>query len=323
MACMAKTYGQCIVCGETLVEKFQYGRRLYCPKHLAAFYQDITPIWQASTLTFLLVLALIAGVAISSAILHDDLPHTQQIAGGLVVTLAPGLVWIVLLLRARNRQHEQISSLMLAIFVLAALIAAAVIRPFLDNLVNLNAWLARATPGHRFLSNILIGGMTHAFALYVVIRYTVWRTSSFVHRVDGVLYGLAAGFGYSAAINALMVLDLGGLAMLNGYLRLISQMAAYLATSLVVGYFLGRNRFEDMPFYYLASGVALAGALNGGLLYAGSALDRVRLGLTSDGYSPWPGLVISLFALIVTYSAVFGLLHRHNALTKARVEHEK
>ncbi len=124
-------------------------------------------------------------------------------------------------------------------------------------------------------------------------------------------------------MNTLFVLESGGLVLVNGSFRLIAQMSAYLVGSLVIGFFLGRNRFEDMPVYYMSAGMTLAALLTGTLLYASAELNRIRLNLTSDGFSPWPGLVFSLAVLALTYGAVYGLLRRHNALTRARLERGK
>jgi hypothetical protein len=85
---------------------------------------------------------------------------------------------------------------------------------------------------------------------------------------------------------------------------------------------LGRNRFEDLPIVYLTSGLGIAALLNGVLLYAGTELNNIRLGIDQDGFSPWPGFVFSMAVLIATYAAVYGLTRRHNALTRARLAAE-
>jgi hypothetical protein len=64
----------------------------------------------------------------------------------------------------------------------------------------------------------------------------------------------------------------------------------------------------------------MAAGINGLLLFAGVELNSVGLSITNDAYSPWPGMVLSLVILIVTYVTILGLLRRHNSLTKARLE---
>ncbi len=312
---------RCVVCGRALADTREYGGRTFCRTHLAMFSDDVRPVWRSSVLTFLMMALLVAGVAGGQLVLHNSMAGTARILVGMVVSVVPALAWMLLIYRAGQRGRLALSPLLPTIFVLAALIAAAATRPVLFDLLQINVWLARTSASNRFLGNILIYGMLHAFILYAVVRYSVWQTVYFDHRADGVLYALAAGLGYAAALNVLYVLDQNGLTLLNGSLRLIGQTCAYLSSALIVGYFLGRNRFEDLPFYYMGAGVALAGAVGGLLLYAGNELDRIRLNLTSVGFSPWPGLVLSVVVLIATFAAVYGLFSRHNALTKARLEY--
>jgi hypothetical protein len=159
-----------------------------------------------------------------------------------------------------------------------------------------------------------------AFALYAIVRYTVWRTPAFSHRVDGPLFAVAAAWGYGSMFALLFVIDQGQMTLLNGGLRIIVILCAYLTPAFILGFFLGRNRFEDMPFYYLTGGVVTAAVINGFLLYAGVELNKVSPSLSNDGYSPWPGVAISVLLLAGTFAAVLGLMSRHNSLTRGRLE---
>jgi RsiW-degrading membrane proteinase PrsW (M82 family) len=269
---------------------------------------------------FGLLLLTIAGIGIAGQLITHEPQGTIRFIIGIGLSVLPGLAWLFFIYRNATRTHTEIPALLLIVFVLAALFAAAIVRPLLYSLINLDDWLASTTPSNRFLGSILIGGFSHAFVLYAIVRYTVWQTPAFTRRVDGVLYELAAGWGYTSAFNLLFVLDQGGLTLLNGSLRLITQTGAYLSASLIIGYFLGRNRFENLPFFYLGLGFVLAAIINGLLLYAGSELNNIRLGFDQSGFSPWPGLVVVLLVLALSFGTVYGLFRRHNALTKARLE---
>jgi hypothetical protein len=133
------------------------------------------------------------------------------------------------------------------------------------------------------------------------------------------MFSLASGWGYASMTNALFVLDRNGLTLLNGGLYTLAHFGPYLSPSLILGYFLGRNRFEDLPFYYLTAGVTLAAFVNGVLLYAANELNIGPLRISSDGFAPWPGLIVNMIVLLLVYSAVYGLLKRHNGLTRARI----
>ncbi len=283
-------------------------------------HEDVAPLWRASALTLGVLLMLVVGLVTMNLLSGRDVQAQIDPKAGAGLMAVPATTWTLLLYQIAGRRRAQISTLLPTILVLSALAAAAAVRPFLFELLDIDLWLTQTNASNRFLGNILTIGMVNAFALYGLIRYTVWRTPAFAHRVDGVLYTTAAGWGYGTTLIVLSLLDQEAVTVLNGGLKALSQLCAYLAPALIVGYFLGRNRFEDMPFYYLSTGLLIAAALNGLLLYAGSELNNVSLSLTQDGFSPWPGFAASLGILVVTYLAIYGLLRRHNSLTRARLE---
>jgi RsiW-degrading membrane proteinase PrsW (M82 family) len=310
----------CTVCGRTLTTRNEYGSRFYCDSHLHRFAEDVRPVWQASVTTLGFVVLIIVGLVIASQLLLDTSDFAKLLIS-VGVSLLPAGIWLLTLFRSTPRLPTGLPNSVAIVFVLSALIAAAISRPLLLEFVNIDAWLGRTTPINRFIGNVLVNGFFHSFMLYAVVRYATWNSSTFERRVDGILFELAAGWGYLTMLNLLFVFDQDALSFLNGNLRLVSQMCAYLAPSLILGYVIGRNRFEDFAFYYLSGGLALAAGVNGLLLYASNELNVTRLNLAQDGFSPWPGLVISLIVMILIYAVIHGLLRRHNALTRARLEH--
>ncbi|HOA23838.1 MAG TPA: hypothetical protein PK801_06910 [Aggregatilineales bacterium] len=313
-------YGHCTVCGLRLSERLTYRGRNYCRRHLETFSDDVDPLWQTSLFILGLLLAVIVALAIAGQFFGAEVTGAPRIILGVAISVLPALLWLFFLTRLAALREVELSPLLPTMFVLAALIAAAIARPLLFEIIDLDGWLAQATASSRLSANILLGGSIHAFLLYAMVRYTVWQTPSFEHRADGVLYGLVTSWGYAATYNTLFVFDYGGVSLVNGSYRILTQTFAFLVTGLVLGYFLGRNRFEDMPFYFMSAGVALAGFLNGFLFYAGTELNNIAVNLTSDGFSPWPGLLFNLAFLVLTFAAVYGLLRRHNKLTKLHLE---
>lgn len=310
----------CTICGQVLNVPQEYRGRYYCNAHFDLFFQDTRPLWRATLLTFGLMGLIVLGLAIGNEIVRDQPGAATLLGTGLLISTLPAFVWLIFLYRIGARAQFHLSLLPITLFVLAALLSAAATRPFLHDIVNFDAWVGRATISNRFWGTILLSGFTHTFMLYVLIRYIAWSSLAFVRRTDGVMYAMAASWGYASVFNILFAIDLGQPALLNGGLRLIAHLCTFLSTGLILGYFLGRNRFENLPIYYLSIGVILAATVNGFLLYAGSSLNSIGLGLTQSGFSPWPGLALNIAVLAFTYSSVYGLSQRQNALTKARIE---
>lgn len=276
-------------------------------------------MWRASTLTFGVLALLVLALVIISQFGIGSETEVGRLALSTAVASIPVAAWFGFLFRSAARSGPEVSPLLPTITIFAGLLAAAVVRPILFDLLDMRYWLAGLSPSGRFAANITLNGFVHTTALYTLIRYTVWRTPAFAHRVDGPLFALGAGLGYGAMLSLLVMLEDGSVTPLNGGLGIISQICAYLAPALTLGYFLGRNRFEDLPAYFMPAGLALAAGECGLMLYAGHELNSTRLSISQDGFSPWPGLIFSLALLVITYAAVFGLLRRHNALTRARL----
>ena len=61
------------------------------------------------------------------------------------------------------------------------------------------------------LGSILIVGFTQEFLVYAAVRFSIYYSSEFDQRVDGVIYGTAAGIGYAAYLNIATVAASGGI----------------------------------------------------------------------------------------------------------------
>ncbi len=259
-------------------------------------------------------------LAVANLVLPSSVRNVPNPLVGIMVTIGPPLAWVVLLYRERLRGNLELSPLIPIFLLIGVLFAAAVTHPLIVNTLDLEMWLSRTNAFNRFLGNILLNGFFHFFILYTMIRYLAWNHPSFAHRIDGIIFVLAAGFGYAATLNLYYVIDHGGLAILNGGLRVLSMLCAFVTPCLILGYFVGQNRFEDLPPYFLSVGLVLSAVLNGLLLYAGSELNYIGLSLSQSGFSPWPGFVLNLLALAAVFFVTSGLVRRQNALVKGRLE---
>jgi hypothetical protein len=283
----------CTVCFEPLDREHRtFGNRAFCSEHIELFTQDRPSLLRATLVAVAFALVLTFFIALTTEVL--------------------GL----------NPQGLMRPIINLAFALLPPLVEAALARPFFLRVIQLDEWLSRVPANNRLVSHILLGGVTHAFLMYITVRYTVWRTPSFQRYMDGFLFGMVAGWGYGAAANVLMIMDYGDLTPLNGGLRLLGQALIFLTGGVITGHYLGRNRFEDLPPHFLSVGVVLAAAVMGIGFYASHELDSGRLTLTQDAFSPWPGGIVSLAILGVSFALSYALMRRRNALARARVEME-
>lgn len=309
----------CTVCFESLEHDHGvFGNRAYCPKHLKSFMLDRPSLWRATLVSIGSAIALVLLIAIATESLSFAPQGITRTIINLAFVLLPPLFWLFTFYREDNAVPISI----LAVIIVSALVEAALARPFLLGVIQLEQWLSHVPANSRLLNHILLGGMTHAFLMYATVRYTVWRTPSFQRQMDGFLYGMLTGWGYGTTANILLILDHGSVTPLNGGMQLLGQAFIFLTGGIILGYYLGRNRFEDLPPYYLSLGVGLATLVMGVGFYASHELNSGRLNLTRDGYSPWPGGIISLVILGTSFTLAYVLMRRDNALARTRIEME-
>ncbi len=279
------------------------------------FYADAPRVWQATISSIGALLMVTAGLVVGS-VLVGDVSGPPRVVISLLAAITPSAVWLITIYRKRG----ETSPLVAVVFILAALMAGAITRPMLFDILAFESWMGQTAGNNRFLASIFVLGMWHSFVIYAIVRYTVWRAEVFSKRADGILFGAAAGWGYATAMAMLFAFDHNGLSLVAGNLRVIATHGAYLCPGLIMGYFLGRNRFEDMPFFFLAAGLAISAFLSGLILYGVPSLNSVALSFERNAFSPWPGFMLGIVAVILTTAALIGILRRNNALTRGRLE---
>ena len=311
---------RCTVCASDKPELRTFGGRHYCEIHYHQFYEDSRPLWQACIVTFgSLILAIVAS-ATFSLVVNPSIADTPYTLPAIATASVPGLVWLVALYRNGRVWQNVLSPLIPLVAITGVLTAAAISHPYFRDVLKFSLWLSETTAVNRLLGNILLGGFFHTFIAFLVIRVSAWTNSSFHKRVTGIELTLSFTIGYAAMLEVLYVFDNGGLLVLSGTLRLISMLCGLAAPSLVLGYFVGISRFEDLPFVNMVIGFSVSAVLSGLMAYIASETGYVGLSLTQNGFSPWPGTVICLVITVGTFIAIYGLIQRQNHIAEARIE---
>jgi len=158
----------------------------------------------------------------------------------------------------------------------------------------------------------MIQGVIQAMVVYVTVRYTVFLSDEFDGRADGIIYGTAAGLGSAMLLNFRCVLDRPGLRLDVGAARII--VAALVLASLggLVGYGLGKVKFERHSPWFVALFIVSAALVNGVFDWLVTEFSRRQFG--SEGWLTV--LTEALFALVVL-GVVYGLLQHAVHETRA------
>jgi RsiW-degrading membrane proteinase PrsW (M82 family) len=263
--------------------------------------------------------AAIVGFAVGAALAlqatQPALKGATLALAGVVLALVPALLWLAFFY-AQDRLEPEPKGYVIGVFALGVLLAGAVGIPVVRDLFRVQDWLS-ANPLVTLLGSILIIGFVQEFLKYAAVRYSVYNSAEFDERLDGVLYGTAAGLGFATMLNIHYVVGSGGVNLAVAAIQITVTALAQASFAGITGYFLGRAKFEDEPVWWLPAGLALAATLNGVFHVALGNLTRSGSVLAGQTVNLWMGLALAAALAAVSLAVILGLMRRANRLTLA------
>jgi RsiW-degrading membrane proteinase PrsW (M82 family) len=297
----------CRVCGQPATRVV--GSDAYCDRHYERANRRAAAHWQVDLASVAVLIGFVAVVYALDTALRPELSGAALDVVGLVLAIVPAAIWLAFFYR-RDRREPEPRSMVIGVAILGALIGAAIVIPLLSDVLAVASWLPKSS-GVNLAGSILVVGSIEAFAVYAAVRFSVYASAEFDERVDGIVYGSAAGVGLASALNVAFIVDSGGADLGAGVLRIVVTALAQASFGGVIGYFLGRHKLEARPIWWMPLGVAIAAVLNGtftflrGSAAAGgiSASSTVQLG-------PWLGLGLAAVLAIGVTVALSTLIRR-------------
>jgi RsiW-degrading membrane proteinase PrsW (M82 family) len=299
----------CCVCQSPVeADAPRLGGRIYCKIHYAKIQRNRRGAWLSSALLILALLAFTILVQLLMALTQPSLSGAGLAWVGTSLALVPACLWLAFFY-LQDRLEPEPKRLVGGVFVLGALLAAAVGTPALRDFFRIQEWIATSWLVN-LLGSVLVVGMVQEFLKYAAVRYSVYPLREFDERTDGIVYGTAAGLGYATVLNIQYVLASGGVALDIGIVRIVVTALAQAAFAGITGYFLGRAKFEDEPVWWLPLGLGTAAVLNGVFTVLRGELTRGRLTLQGAAVQPWLGLLLASFVAVATFAVLTGLIRR-------------
>lgn len=252
--------------------------------------------------------AIFAGlVAALTSLFRPQLSGPLLLGAGVVLALVPSLLWLIIFYREDEIAPEP-KQYIIGVFVLGALLAIAIGQPLIREGFRVQDW-ASGNLLMGILASILIVGIVQEFCKYAAVRYSVFNSSVFDQRVDGIIYGASAGLGYAFALNVQYVLDNGGVDLGVGVIRMVVVALGQAGFAGVMGYFLGHAKFDSEGPFWLPAGLLLSATLNGLVSYS---LGRITF-LGALTFNPWYGLVGAVVVVGVVFAILLNVINRTEA----------
>ncbi|HYO89718.1 MAG TPA: PrsW family glutamic-type intramembrane protease, partial [Candidatus Limnocylindrales bacterium] len=244
--------------------------------------EDVAPypyrrVWRSLTIEVGTLAALTGVIFALFGVLGVALPAAVQDSIRLLIGLAPLALWLLFSIVA-ERQALQPRTSLITVAVITALAANAVTIPFIEQVLQPQAWLSHSSAITRIVGYTLTVGVATEFTKYIVLRYTVWP-GHLQTRMDGIAYAIAASIGFATIWNLRAVFgpqeSLDALAV-----TVFDTTVTGLAAGLVIGYGLSESAIgQPSPFMgpfslaiaALAHGIAIP--LRTGLVNASFSLS--------------------------------------------------
>ena len=302
-------HATCCVCEKPIEgQATRMGSRAYCADCHTRVTRNRRGLWWASLPGMAVIVAFVALAAFVAGLTQPHLEGIALVVVGVILALVPALLWLAFFYIQDVREPEP-KQLVLSVFVLGALLARAVGIPLIEDVFHASEWLGAGIVYH-ILGAILVVGFTQQFLIYVAVRYSVYPAAEFDERVDGIIYGTAAALGYATMVNVQYAVQSGGLDLVSWVIRTAVTTLGLASFGGLMGYFLGRCKFEDEPLWWMPVGLALPAVLDGLFTYLLGEITSTAVGLRGGGYNPWPGLVLGTVVAGLSFGTLFYLIQR-------------
>lgn len=234
------------------------------------------------------------------------IPEGRWLLVGVLLGAAPLILWGGVSW-AREQLVSQPRTRMLAVIVLSALTANGVGYPLLNNVLQVESWIARGTVTEQLLVYIFGYGVFQEVLKYLVLRHVVWVQHVRV-RYDLVAYGAACAVAYAAVWNFHVILENRpppSVVMIVVFVTNAQQIVG----SLLVAYGMAETRLASATPILTLGMVSVAGIVNGLVIVLANNLANTRLGLAVSAPRDLLDLALA-FLLLVGIALSVGFLLR-------------
>ena len=291
----------CCVCDKPAVHLL--GNRPYCAEHFEHATRENRGFVKSGLANLGLIVVFTLVVAGLTALVPVEFSQNGLILAGLVISIVPAALWLGFFYQ-QDRLEPEPRHYVLGVFLLSILLADAVWRYLIQGVFQIGDWIALDNTS-AIVGYVLVIGFTLEAIKYAVVRFTVYPTKEFDERMDGVVYGTAAGLGIATMLNINFIVESGGAALSSGVIHVVVNTLAHAAFGGVIGYFLGEAKFVGEPPWWMPLGVTVAAVLDG--LFSYFLAEVNQAGLT---VSPWRGLLFALVVAALTFGALLYLIRR-------------
>lgn len=175
----------------------------------------------------------------------------------LALALAPGVAIGLYIYLKDKHEREPVGLLMRSFFFgILSVFVTLLISRVIGNFITIDEQSVSEQAVHAFL----IVALVEEFSKFIFVRGILYNNSNFNEPFDGIVYSVMVSMGFATFENILYVTE-GGIG--TAFMRMFTAVPAHASFAILMGFYLGKAKFEHKKSYYALHALAVATILHG------------------------------------------------------------
>lgn len=181
----------------------------------------------------------------------------MKILTAIFLGFLPGIIWLIYFYYKDKRPEPKKLVISLFLFGFLGIIPAAIIEIGAENFFPV---LKKEVPVIILISSFLVIGLTEEIIKFLILIGRTFKKTVFDEMIDGIIYGVAVGFGFASSENILAIWKIGEEIILA---RALSATLLHGLATGIVGYYLSVYKFRNKNKVVILAGISFAVLFHG------------------------------------------------------------
>lgn len=179
----------------------------------------------------------------------------------LAIALAPGVAIGVYIYLKDHHEREPLGLLLRSfLFGVLSILVTLIISLVIEQFITIDEASLSEQAVHAFL----IVALVEEFSKFIFVRGILYNNKHFNEPFDGIVYSVMVGMGFATFENILYAIN-GGFG--TAIMRMFTAVPAHAAFAVLMGFYLGKAKFEHKKSYYALHALAVATLFHGAYDY--------------------------------------------------------
>jgi len=179
----------------------------------------------------------------------------------LAVALAPGAAIGLYIYLKDKHEREPVGLLMVSFFFG---ILSVFVTMLLSRMIGSFITIDEQSVGQQAVHAFIIVALVEEFSKFIFVRGILYNNTNFNEPFDGIVYSVMVSMGFATFENIIYVME-GGIG--TALLRMFSAVPAHASFAILMGFYLGKAKFEHKRSYYALHALGVATLFHGAYDY--------------------------------------------------------